>query len=351
MKIKKYLLLIVIFCSILNINLYASDEWSFMINDHVGNTRAVLDEYGNTRAIYDYYPYGLEMHSMVSGKETRFKYTGKELDEAGGLNWYYYGARFYDPQIGRFMGVDPLAVKYPTLSPYVYSANNPVMLFDVDGRYIMRGNMVLRYPIGMAYTIEYGSMVSTLGAFAIYGTQHLLGDHNYDFFTLASLTPADNVFMIGSKLMTYASKTGIISEKALMVAGLSMGKLPLDMVQGLTDNNTVNKTYRDMAIQYVLVNLGVAVDRTHRLCAVDRTFPTIEVVNMKLIESLLGYKANPADFVEVVESFFKMKKNEFIEDHGEKLYDKLKEAYDKENTFMPLDRDRSFTFDIHFEIK
>jgi len=62
-----------------------------------------------------------------------YKYTGKPLDDDGGLGIYYYGARYYDARIGRFLAVDPLKNKYPSWSPYVYCANNPLKYIDPFG--------------------------------------------------------------------------------------------------------------------------------------------------------------------------------------------------------------------------
>jgi RHS repeat-associated protein len=49
------------------------------------------------------------------------------------VSWYDYGARMYDPALGRFYTVDPLSEKYPSQSPYAYTANNPLRFIDVLG--------------------------------------------------------------------------------------------------------------------------------------------------------------------------------------------------------------------------
>ena len=62
-------------------------------------------------------------------------FTGKEKDSETGF--YYFGARYYDPSLsGLFLSVDPMADKYPNLSPYAYCAWNPVKLVDPDGKKI-----------------------------------------------------------------------------------------------------------------------------------------------------------------------------------------------------------------------
>ncbi len=64
--------------------------------------------------------------------ENPYKFNAKELDSETEL--YYYGARYYNPRLSVWYGVDPLAEKYPNWSPYVYVMNNPINAIDPDGK-------------------------------------------------------------------------------------------------------------------------------------------------------------------------------------------------------------------------
>ena len=66
--------------------------------------------------------------------DTRYKFTAKELDNE--TSYTYFGARYYDSDLSSCLSVDPLSDKYPSLSPYCYSANNPVVLVDPNGMWI-----------------------------------------------------------------------------------------------------------------------------------------------------------------------------------------------------------------------
>lgn len=77
-----------------------------------------------------YYPFGMTVTTSVNGAENKFKYNGKELEDEHGLNWYHYGVRYYDPQLGRWHTMDPADEFH---SPYLYVGNNPVKYIDPDG--------------------------------------------------------------------------------------------------------------------------------------------------------------------------------------------------------------------------
>ncbi|MBU1121609.1 MAG: hypothetical protein KKF54_02790 [Candidatus Omnitrophica bacterium] len=101
-------------------------------SDHLGSSSVITDENGDEVSRLDYQPYGSVARQTGSDVVTR-KFTGKELDSTG---LYYFGARYYDPEIGRFIQADP-TIQHPydpqDLNRYAYCRNNPINLVDPTG--------------------------------------------------------------------------------------------------------------------------------------------------------------------------------------------------------------------------
>jgi RHS repeat-associated protein len=144
-------------------------RYEYNYKDHLGNLRLSFSDLNFDNSIdattevlqeVNYYPFGLE-HSYsaddlppLSGAENQYKYNGKEKQTEIDLNWSDYGARMparqkycrrqdwggYDPAVGRWNGIDELSQEYFALSPYVYTANNPILYIDPDGRYFIVNN-------------------------------------------------------------------------------------------------------------------------------------------------------------------------------------------------------------------
>ena len=113
-----------------------SDEMVYFDNLQVANHHGAITEENH------YYAFGLKIAGISSRKmpdpnekhiDNQYLYNDKELFEEADLDWYDYGFRSYDPQIGRFVQVDPLTADYPFLTPYQYAGNDPIANVDVDG--------------------------------------------------------------------------------------------------------------------------------------------------------------------------------------------------------------------------
>lgn len=106
--------------------------------DHLGSIRQVIKATGSNKGVIlqsmNYYPFGAQFCDGSTASEVQSrKYNGKELDKMHGLNTYDYGARQYNPVLGRWDRVDPLCEKYYDVSPYVYCLDNPVKYIDIYG--------------------------------------------------------------------------------------------------------------------------------------------------------------------------------------------------------------------------
>ncbi len=166
----------------------------FSIKDHLGNVRATCwRDYGSgilkTRQVNSYYPFGMNIKGLSQNSTdvtspNEYLYNGKMAQDEMGLNWLDYGARFYDPILGRFHSEDRFAEKYLNFTPYHYGADNPILYIDINGdslhvaqNFLNDQNLqkVLSIIMSSSYGKEY------LSKYAAKGDKFAIGNKTYSF--------------------------------------------------------------------------------------------------------------------------------------------------------------------------
>jgi len=122
----------------------------YQLGNHLGSAAAELDDQARIISYEEYFPYGSTSYRGVRNQSEapkRYRYTGKERDEENGF--YYHGARYYAPWLGRWISVDPAMMPAPGAKAgktpeaagegalrraYVYANDNPMSYVDPDGR-------------------------------------------------------------------------------------------------------------------------------------------------------------------------------------------------------------------------
>lgn len=112
----------------------AGELVSYLHNDVAGTPMMATDSNGLLTWKQTYRPYGDRLTESTASRGNHLWFTGKPFDQATGLS--YMGARYYDPALGRFMGVDPMQATETDLhsfNRYAYANNNPLRYVDPTG--------------------------------------------------------------------------------------------------------------------------------------------------------------------------------------------------------------------------
>jgi RHS repeat-associated protein len=125
---------------------------TFELSNHLGNVISVVSDrkipiedasnVGFTKhyipqvlSSTDYYAFGEQMNGRTMNNGYRYGFNGMENDNEvkGAGNSVDFGERIYDPRLGKWLSLDRFAAKYPGLSAYAYTFNNPVIFKDIGG--------------------------------------------------------------------------------------------------------------------------------------------------------------------------------------------------------------------------
>ena len=183
----------------------SSPEYLFFLRDHLGSVRVVARSDGKVVQVNHYYPYGMayasgrmsgnaEAHPVTGeggnvidgdleigggtggmelarpGASQPYRFLGNELYTSNSLGLYDFSARMYDPALGRFLSVDPMAETCLNMTPFAYCGNNPIIRVDPGGEiwHIVGGAVVGAVLEGGSALIQ-GKTGKEIGAAAVRG--------------------------------------------------------------------------------------------------------------------------------------------------------------------------------------
>jgi len=135
-------------------------------------------------------------YQLNSSWNAPYTFSGKEKDAETGYG--YFGARYYDSGLSIWLSVDPMSDKYPSMSPYNYCANNPVILVDPDGKYFKFAPSVTREQNSMFF-----DAVRYLDKHNCGGQYGMLKNSPRGYTILISTNPDDNGYNPETRTITW----------------------------------------------------------------------------------------------------------------------------------------------------
>ncbi len=197
-------------------------------NDLAGTPMAATDDAGNVLWRQGYKPYGERLDPKAPAEQLPW-YTGKAHVEAAGLS--YYGARWYDPALGRFMGVDPVGfseANVHSFNRYAYANNNPYKFVDPDGRSPLL--LLGRFFGGGAFGAGLGTIADAISQKAAFGSvdwamaAQSSAARDGAIAGAMSFLPGDTPMGLGTKTLDQGAARAAASGAESATSGLNLSK-------------------------------------------------------------------------------------------------------------------------------
>ena len=195
-------------------------------NDLLGSPVAATDDAGAVLWREQYQPYGKKLLKEPASRTSKVDYTGHLYDKDLGL--VYAGARYYDPDLGRFMSMDPVGFQegnVHSFNKYAYANNNPYGYVDPNGEsgisnfYLGKGDMqgILSGQLDQDFFEARAEAYVT--AATIYGGPEIVGAKIFsgvvNAIKNAKWLKRSSGAASGAKLLANYSRTAKLSQKRL----------------------------------------------------------------------------------------------------------------------------------------
>ncbi len=253
-------------------------EKEYELTDHLGNVRAVISDYRQgggsdpiraaLRSYYNYYAFGMNMpgRNYFGTGQNRYGFNGKEKDTDFSNN-YDYGFRIYNPNIAKFLSVDPLAKSYPWYTPYQFAGNTPIWAVDLDGleEVIYTNNILNDKKFGKAHALMVSTDMGIKAIIDVWNTEKksikqdvyfvlvdnpsfFEGEHNGAF----AITFSSKFLSDGQFRGTYRDEKNHVTNKMQFEKG-KQSALMVALTQ-MDFSFTANKNWEDGNVSVIFVN-------------------------------------------------------------------------------------------------
>ena len=215
------------------------------VRDHLGSTRAVIDETGELLQTVNYYASGVPFTLTQGETATDRLHSGKQFIDHQGLGYYDNSARMLDVLGSRFTTLDPMATDYGHLSPYTYCAGNPLKYTDPDGKKVIATSLTAQRMILNTLSPRDRQAVQFNNIGQI--NTEILNKHtslSNNFANLVELDNAkENIFVeMSTGLVQYADNEGNLKTQEMYYWGVEEDFK--DMLFELVSGNTTGETGR-----------------------------------------------------------------------------------------------------------